>query len=75
MLVRVLGALDNGVDDVILETVHDERKYEDHKRDLEIRYSVGPGQQPVGKVDQKRAHNQQNVDYEFHRHESDEIQC
>ncbi|KAG7722302.1 hypothetical protein KL949_000644 [Ogataea haglerorum] len=71
----LLGALDDGVDDIILERVHDEREYEDHEGDLEIRHRVRPGEQPVRNVDQERAHDKQDVDYELHGHESDEIEC
>lgn len=65
--------LDEGVDDVVLQSVHDEG--EDHHRegDLELLVAIGPGERPVTDLGDPGDHEEDDEDAELHAKESEEV--
>lgn len=67
------GLLDEGVDDVILDGVHDDGEQEHDEEDLDRRVPLRPSQGPVPNFDDKRHQLDDEEDAYLHPQQSDEI--
>lgn len=66
-------ALDEGVDNVVLESIHNEREDHHDKGDLELFVSVGPAERPVADAGDPWHHDEDDEDAELHAKETGEV--
>jgi hypothetical protein len=68
-----LVVLDEAVDDVVLQDVHQQREDEHDKGDLERLAAFGPAQGPVADPWEPRKQSEEEPDEELHAHQADGV--
>ena len=73
LVVGRLLLLDEGVDDVVLHGVHDEREDHHDESDLELLVALGPAESPVADLGYPRQDEEDDEDADLHAKEADKV--